>query len=64
VKWIYHLSRGIPRSINQICEKLLAAAERERTHLVELSHCKQINSTEARKPRSFREYLSRSGLGL
>ncbi len=64
IKWIHGLSRGIPRSINQICEKLLAAAERERTHLIELRHCKQLNSTEARKPRSFREFLSRSGLGL
>lgn len=64
VKAIHQMSRGTPRAINQICEKLLVSAERERTHLIEHRHCKQIKSTEARPPRSFREYLSRSGLGL
>lgn len=64
VKWIHSFSRGTPRTINQTCEKLLAIAERERTHLVSVAHCRQLNSTEAKKPRSFRDYLTRSALGL
>jgi general secretion pathway protein A len=63
VKWIHQFSGGIPRTINQVCEKLIAMAEGERTHLITPAHCRKINSTEARRPRSFREYLSRSSFG-
>jgi len=64
IKQLWNLSGGIPRRINHECEKLLTIAEGERTHLIEARHCKQLQRTDARRPRSFREYLTRSGLGL
>jgi general secretion pathway protein A len=66
VKWIWNESGGIPRKINQLCERLLVQAEGERNHLIDTRHCRELGRalqrTDARKPRSFRDYLTRSGL--
>ncbi|NDD92721.1 hypothetical protein EBZ37_11605 [bacterium] len=68
VKWVWTQSKGTPRKINQLCEALLRQAEGERTHLIDERQCrllgKSLTSTDARKPRSFRDYLTRSRLGL
>ncbi len=68
VRWVHEHSEGIPRRINQLCERLLVQAEGERTHLIDARHCREVGraltGTDARRPRSFRDYLTRSGLGL
>lgn len=62
VEWLTARTHGIPRLLNQDCERLIRAAETARTHLITRSFAMQILEGSSGFRHSLRQLLHRGGI--
>jgi len=63
IRWLHRRTAGVPRLINRDCERLLAAGERAKKHLISVDFARSILEPDRVWSSDVRDFLQRLGVG-